>query len=95
MRWNYGDPELGTCKETIQGGNHFRYWAQNGNGGNRCVQVDSITLRFIEIQLSIVVLYSWRHLLRSLLQVRDTILFYCHHLTSQADFRDQWVTTLL
>jgi len=34
MRWNYGDPTLGTCKETVEGGNHFRYWAQNGKSGN-------------------------------------------------------------
>jgi len=34
LRWNYGDPTLGTCKETIQGGNHFRYWIQNGKNGN-------------------------------------------------------------
>jgi len=30
IRWNYGDPELGSCKETIEGGGHFRYWVQNG-----------------------------------------------------------------
>lgn len=30
MRWDYGDPTLGTCTETIKGGNHFRYWVQNG-----------------------------------------------------------------
>lgn len=30
MRWDYGDPELGTCQETIEGGSHFRYWTQNG-----------------------------------------------------------------
>lgn len=30
IRYNYGDPALGTCQETIQGGNHFRYWVQNG-----------------------------------------------------------------
>ena len=36
IRWDYGDPELGSCKETIQGGNHFRYWVQNGPNGNRC-----------------------------------------------------------
>ncbi|KAJ2934488.1 hypothetical protein H1R20_g2608, partial [Candolleomyces eurysporus] len=30
MRWNYGDAQLGSCRETIQGGNHFRYWIQNG-----------------------------------------------------------------
>ncbi|KAF9642558.1 hypothetical protein BDM02DRAFT_3105500 [Thelephora ganbajun] len=30
IRYDYGDPALGTCQETIQGGNHFRYWVQNG-----------------------------------------------------------------
>ncbi|KAG8952973.1 hypothetical protein FRC04_003425 [Tulasnella sp. 424] len=30
IRWNYGDPYVGSCKETIEGGNHFRYWTQNG-----------------------------------------------------------------
>ncbi|KAH8981883.1 hypothetical protein EDB92DRAFT_1952784 [Lactarius akahatsu] len=36
MRWDYGDPTLGTCKETVQGGNHFRYWTQTGSEANRC-----------------------------------------------------------
>ncbi|KAH9936142.1 uncharacterized protein B0H18DRAFT_972465, partial [Fomitopsis serialis] len=35
IRWDYGDPELGTCQETIQGGSHFRYWIQNGNSMTR------------------------------------------------------------
>jgi len=30
IRYNYGDPALGSCKESVQGGNHFRYWVQNG-----------------------------------------------------------------
>lgn len=34
LRWDYGDPSVGTCKETIQGGNHFRYWVQNGPDAN-------------------------------------------------------------
>jgi len=34
IRWNYGDVQLGACKETIEGGNHFRYWLQNGLQGN-------------------------------------------------------------
>jgi hypothetical protein len=34
IRWNYGDAQLGACKETIQGGNHFRYWVQNGPSAN-------------------------------------------------------------
>lgn len=35
IRWDYGDPQLGTCKETIQGGAHFRYWVQDGDQANR------------------------------------------------------------
>ncbi|KAF9533197.1 hypothetical protein CPB83DRAFT_942859 [Crepidotus variabilis] len=34
IRWNYGDPQLGSCKETVQGGNHFRYWVQDGPNTN-------------------------------------------------------------
>ncbi|KAI0064156.1 hypothetical protein BV25DRAFT_348229 [Artomyces pyxidatus] len=34
IRWDYGNPTLGTCQETIEGGNHFRYWVQNGNEAN-------------------------------------------------------------
>jgi len=32
MRWDYGNPTVGTCEETVSGGNHFRYWVQNGKG---------------------------------------------------------------
>jgi hypothetical protein len=35
IRYNYGDPTLGTCKESVQGGNHFRYWIQSGGSANR------------------------------------------------------------
>ncbi|KAJ6583879.1 hypothetical protein DFH09DRAFT_1143695 [Mycena vulgaris] len=34
LRYNYHDAQLGTCQETIQGGNHFRYWTQNGRSAN-------------------------------------------------------------
>lgn len=34
LRWDYGDPSLGTCEESIQGGDHFRYWVQNGKSAN-------------------------------------------------------------
>ncbi|KAF9049570.1 hypothetical protein BDZ89DRAFT_1098910 [Hymenopellis radicata] len=34
MRYNYGDPKFGTCTESINGGNHFRYWVQNGSEAN-------------------------------------------------------------
>jgi hypothetical protein len=33
---DYGDPTLGTCKETVEGGNHFRYWTQTGGDADRC-----------------------------------------------------------
>ncbi|KAH9947434.1 hypothetical protein B0H21DRAFT_738713 [Amylocystis lapponica] len=31
IRWDYGNAEVGTCEETIEGGSHFRYWYQNGS----------------------------------------------------------------
>ena len=30
IRWDYGNVQLGTCEETIEGGDHIRYWTQNG-----------------------------------------------------------------
>lgn len=30
IRWDYGNPTVGTCTETVDGGNHFRYWVQDG-----------------------------------------------------------------
>jgi hypothetical protein len=37
IRYDFNDPSFGTCKESVQGGNHFRYWVQNGASANRCV----------------------------------------------------------
>lgn len=34
IRFNFGDPQLGTCRETINGGNHFRYWVQDGDNAD-------------------------------------------------------------
>ncbi|KAF8466555.1 hypothetical protein DFH94DRAFT_780526 [Russula ochroleuca] len=34
IRYDYGDPTLGTCKETVEGGNHFRYWIQSGSSAD-------------------------------------------------------------
>jgi len=34
IRYDYLDPQLGTCQETINGGNHFRYWVQDGDDAN-------------------------------------------------------------
>lgn len=31
LRWDYGNPSLGTCTETIEGGDHARWWVQNGS----------------------------------------------------------------
>lgn len=30
MRWNFKQGDGGTCLESLKGGNHFRYWIQNG-----------------------------------------------------------------
>lgn len=32
LRWNYGDPYIGSCRETFEGGQHLRYWSQNSTG---------------------------------------------------------------
>ncbi|BEI79945.1 hypothetical protein CcaverHIS002_0104740 [Cutaneotrichosporon cavernicola] len=32
LRYNYGDPYIGSCRETFDGGQHLRYWKQNGTG---------------------------------------------------------------
>ncbi|KAJ7578175.1 hypothetical protein C8J56DRAFT_357642 [Mycena floridula] len=34
IRYNYFDPTLGACTESVKGGDHFRYWVQNGDSGN-------------------------------------------------------------
>jgi len=34
IRWDYGNVEVGTCEETVEGGNHIRYWVQNGPDAN-------------------------------------------------------------
>lgn len=32
LRWMYGDPYIGSCKETFEGGLHLRYWRQKSTG---------------------------------------------------------------
>ena len=32
LRWDYGNPYIGTCEETFEGGLHLRYWIQNSTG---------------------------------------------------------------
>ncbi|WVR07193.1 hypothetical protein IAU60_004234 [Kwoniella sp. DSM 27419] len=32
LRYNYGNPYIGTCQETFDGGSHARYWIQNTTG---------------------------------------------------------------
>ncbi|KAJ3556175.1 hypothetical protein NM688_g2171 [Phlebia brevispora] len=34
LRQDFGDPELGTCEESLTGGNHFRVFRQNGTQAN-------------------------------------------------------------
>ncbi|KAJ3744403.1 hypothetical protein DFH05DRAFT_1399276 [Lentinula detonsa] len=34
MRWDYGNVQTGTCEESIDGGNHYRYWIQNGSAAD-------------------------------------------------------------
>ncbi|KAJ3974672.1 hypothetical protein EV361DRAFT_893159 [Lentinula raphanica] len=34
MRWDFGNVQTGTCEESIDGGNHFRYWIQNGSAAD-------------------------------------------------------------
>ncbi|GAA5953794.1 hypothetical protein JCM3765_006968 [Sporobolomyces pararoseus] len=34
LRYNYDDPIFGTCSQTLQGGNHFRVFRQNGTQAN-------------------------------------------------------------
>ncbi|KAF8120622.1 hypothetical protein EV363DRAFT_1279190 [Boletus edulis] len=34
IRWDYGNIQLGTCEETLEGGDHIRYWIQNGADAN-------------------------------------------------------------
>ena len=33
LRWNYALPEIGTCRETIEGGAHFRWFIQHRKNG--------------------------------------------------------------
>lgn len=68
IRWDYGDPSLGTCKETIEGGNHFRYWVQNGPSADR--YISSRSLAIYEAHSYSVVPSLWRFPTKSLLQVR-------------------------
>lgn len=34
MRYNYKQGDGGTCLESLKGGNHFRYWIQNGTAAD-------------------------------------------------------------
>uniref|UniRef100_V5F2K3 DNL-type domain-containing protein n=1 Tax=Kalmanozyma brasiliensis (strain GHG001) TaxID=1365824 RepID=V5F2K3_KALBG len=34
MRYNYKQGDSGTCLESLHGGNHFRYWIQNGSAAD-------------------------------------------------------------
>jgi hypothetical protein len=32
LRWDFGNPYIGSCQETFDGGLHLRYWIQNTTG---------------------------------------------------------------
>ena len=34
LRNDYGNPDIGTCWESLVGGNHLRMWRQNGPNAN-------------------------------------------------------------
>lgn len=34
LRWDYGNPDVGTCWESLVGGNHLRLFRQNGPNAN-------------------------------------------------------------
>ena len=63
------DPYLGTCQETVKGGNHFRYWTQNGKDANTCVLAGSA---HISIDALKVAQYSWQLPPSSLQQTTTT-----------------------
>lgn len=74
IRWNYGDPQLGSCTETIEGGNHFRFWVQNGKEAQRWFawrwMVSMPIAATCLCVIFLAVLYLWRFLTRSQSQVR-------------------------
>lgn len=47
MRFDFGNSLIGTCEESLKGGNHFRYWTQNGAQANTCVPLTKIPV-FVE-----------------------------------------------
>jgi hypothetical protein len=76
IRWDYGDPTLGTCKESILGGNHFRYWPQDGGDEDRCassscrVSFDNADGAFLRMNNSdLVGPFSWPFRMNSLTHV--------------------------
>ena len=84
IRYDYGDPTLGTCKETILGGNHFRYWPQEGSEANRCssrrVSFDNSDCLFFRTHRSdLVGPFSWLFRMNSQIHVSPQSL--CSFLT--------------
>ena len=72
IRWDYGDAVLGTCKESIEGGNHFRYWIQNGDKANTCVSPSPSPILVLGLMGDawVAVLCLWLRRTRNLQQVR-------------------------
>lgn len=45
LRWNYGRPLLGSCLESLLGGNHLRYWKQASTGAFFLAVSDEMDLK--------------------------------------------------
>jgi hypothetical protein len=60
IRQDFGDPSAGTCLESVIGGNHFRYWRQNGptaNSGALFLAYVSSTFSSIKLTISYTAAY--------------------------------------
>ena len=79
IRWDYGDAVLGTCKESIEGGNHFRYWIQNGDKANTCVSPSPSSILALGLMGDawVAVLCLWLRRTRNLQQVRSSRAVEC------------------
>lgn len=83
MRLDYGDPTLGTCKETVEGGNHFRYWTQTGSEADRCAYLPWSMTPFFQCFLVAPCLWLFRMSFRKHVSPRLTLPFklYVDHCT--------------
>ena len=87
IRWNYGDPQLGSCQQTIQGGNHFRYWVQNGPNANRFVQRGFQHFRRFCSYCDIAVPSSWQRRRSCLSDVRFRLLSFSAWMSAEINWQ--------